>query len=299
MRVAAGEAAVTAVVARPEVGGEFDSEVEARLFGTLRGMMRRGDAAGWEVLREPEPLIRGSTVMVPDFLLTRPAARGRPPLRIFVEVIGFWTPAYRERKREKLRRLGSQVPLLLVTQEGLAEHFSDLPFPLLTYKHRVPAAELIRLLNRHFARPAEDAPGVLEDLEALLGALDPGLGLVGMEELGRALELPAPGPVAEALGRLQGDVAGWRRVPGVGVAHQEWLARLGGHCEAVLAGAGRQARRARCRWRRCGIRCGSYSSPRARMRRSTWRRCWGCWGTRWTGSRSSRRRCAALTSSPG
>ncbi|HEX2515410.1 MAG TPA: hypothetical protein VH257_11940, partial [Chloroflexota bacterium] len=149
----------------------------------------------------------------------------------------FWTPAYRERKREKLRRLGSQVPLLLVTQEGLAEHFSDLPFPLLTYKHRVPAAELIRLLNRHFARPAEDAPGVLEDLVALLGALDPGLGLVGMEELGRALELPASGPVAEALGRLQGDMAGWRRVPGVGVAHQDWLARLGGHCEAVLAGA--------------------------------------------------------------
>ena len=38
MGVAPSEAAVTAVVARPEVGGEFDSEVEARLFSTLRGM---------------------------------------------------------------------------------------------------------------------------------------------------------------------------------------------------------------------------------------------------------------------
>jgi hypothetical protein len=226
------------VVARPELAGEFDSEVEARLFSTLRGMTRRGDAAGWEVQREPEPLIEGSTVMVPDFLLTRPAARGRPPLRVFVEVIGFWTPAYRERKREKLRRLGSQVPLLLVAQEGLAEHFADLPFPLLTYKHRVPAAELIRLLNRHFARPAEDAPAVLEDLVALLEALDPGLGLVGMEELGKALELPAPGPVGEALAQLPGDVAGWRRVPGVGVAHQEWLARLGEHVEEAMTRAG-------------------------------------------------------------
>jgi predicted nuclease of restriction endonuclease-like RecB superfamily len=231
----APETPATAIVARPQVIGAFDSEVEARLFATLQGMARRGDASGWTAEREAEPLIWGSTVMVPDFLLTCPAARGRPAQRVFVEVVGFWTPAYRERKRDKLRQLGEHVPLVLVVQEALAGHFDDLPFPILTYKHRVPATDLIRLLNRHFVRPGEDASAVREDAEALLEALDPGLGFVGADELRRALELPTAGALAEA---MREATAGWRWVPGAGVAHEAWLEALGARCVAALAGQG-------------------------------------------------------------
>jgi hypothetical protein len=198
-------------------------------------MARRGEASGWTVEREPEPLIQGTTVMVPDFVLARPPARGRPELRIFVEVIGFWTPAYRERKRDKLRQLGASVPLVLVVQEALAAHFEDLPFPLQTYRSRVSAADLVRLLNRHFARPEEDAPGVREDLAALLDALDPALGFVGAEELRRALELPSGGALADVMAPTPPAVAGWRWVAGAGVVHERWLERLGERCALALA----------------------------------------------------------------
>jgi predicted nuclease of restriction endonuclease-like RecB superfamily len=238
-----GAAPPVAIVARPEVVGEFDSDVEARLFATLQGMARRGDTVGWVAEREPEPLITGATVMVPDFALTRPASRGRPALRVFVEVIGFWTPAYRERKRDKLRQLAGRVELVLVVQEALAEHFQDLPFPVLTYKHRVSAADLIRLLSRRYAGPVTDAPALRAELEALLEAVDPELGLLGLEELRRALDLPAAGDLAGVLDprRAGGEsppAAGWHWLPGVGMYHGRWLAALGERCAAAVAAAG-------------------------------------------------------------
>jgi hypothetical protein len=236
------------------VTGEFDSDVEAQLFATLRGMVRRGDAAGWVTEREPEPLIVGSTVMVPDFVLSRPPSRGRPALRVFVEVIGFWTPAYRERKRDKLRQVAGRAELVLVVQEALAGHFEDLPFPVLTYKHRVSAAELIRLLGRTYASPADDALAVREELDALLEAVDPALGLLGVEELCRALDLPTAGALASALGPPgspdegcpagsggpggNGFPGGWRWLPGAGMYHEAWLAALGERCAAAVAAGG-------------------------------------------------------------
>ena len=115
-----------------------------------------------------------------------------------------------------------------------------MPFPLLTYRSRVSAADLVRLLNRTVARPEEDAPAVRDDLAALLEALDPALGFVGAEEVRRALELPSGGALADALAVAPPAVAGWRWVPGAGVAHERWLERLGALCAATLA-AGEEA----------------------------------------------------------
>ncbi len=240
----------TALVARPEGGESFDSDVEAQLFATLRGMERGGDAAGWTVEREPEPLIHGTTVMVPDFALSRPPARGRPGRRVYVEVIGFWTAAYRERKRDKLRQLAGQADLLLIIQEALASHFQGLPFPILTYKHRVPAGDLIRLLNRLYVHSPEDAVDmavVRRELDTLLEAVDPALGLLLAEELRRALELPtaaslsavvqrSPGSAdgAGASSGAPGPVGGWRWLPGVGMYHRRWLDDLRACCAATF-----------------------------------------------------------------
>ncbi|MDQ3703552.1 MAG: DUF790 family protein [Chloroflexota bacterium] len=235
---------VTATVARPDAGESFDSEVEAQLFATLRGMERGGDAAGWTVEREPEPLIHGTTVMVPDFALSRPAARGRPPQRVYVEVIGFWTPAYRERKRDKLRQFAGQAQLLVVVQDALASHFEDLPFPCLTYKQRVSAGELIRLLNRHYAGQPDDVATVRVELDTLLEAVDPALGLLGAEELRRALDLPTLGAVAAGVATAAdgavltpGAASGWHWLAGVGMYHERWLRRLRDCCFGALAAA--------------------------------------------------------------
>ncbi|HEU5316989.1 MAG TPA: DUF790 family protein [Chloroflexota bacterium] len=167
----------SAASAAATVDVSFDSTVEEHLFRTLRGMERRGDTYEWVVEREPEPLVHGTTVLVPDFALTR---RGEgAERRVFVEVIGFWTPDYRERKRAKLAALGGSVDLVLVVQEALAPHFADLPYPTLPYRRRPSAHDLVTLLERTYPgarrRPRRTAPAqtdaaAREEWEALFGA---------------------------------------------------------------------------------------------------------------------------------
>jgi hypothetical protein len=168
--VAASEAPV-AVARRAEDEARFDSEIERHLHTTLRGMERRGDAHGWTAEREPEPVIKAGTVFVPDFVLSRDTAR------VYVEVIGFWTPTYRDRKKAKLSALAEEIDLVLVIQQSLAPDFSGLPFPILPYNRRPSAVDLVTLLDRHFPRegPAEptarDAARQLAEDSALIAHL--------------------------------------------------------------------------------------------------------------------------------
>jgi hypothetical protein len=133
---------------------------------------------------------------------------------------------------------------VLVIQEGLVAHFDGLPFPILPYKQRISAVELIHLLQRHYRRAAGLQEEVRAELDVLLEALQPDLGLVSETELRRALELPPefnlaqlqqpdggqpPAPRAPARAR------GWRWVAGVGLCHEEWLAAFGERCAAVVA----------------------------------------------------------------
>jgi predicted nuclease of restriction endonuclease-like RecB superfamily len=211
--------AATAVVARREPVEQFDSEVEARLFATLDGMERRGDLGSWHAEREAEPVIHEGVVFVPDFLLTRPAAGGRAPDRVYVEVIGFWTPAYRQRKREKLQRLAGAIPLILLVQEQLAGDFADLPFPVLSYKQRPSAEELFRLLKREYGRAGVSAEELAAGLAAHLAAVEPAQQVVPEADLRAALG------VAPAEGRaILPD--GWEWVPGLGTCRTGWLHAL-------------------------------------------------------------------------
>ncbi len=70
----------------------FDSKIEKtflekfELFNT-----------GWTIEREPEPIItKQKTAFIPDFILTK------FDNRVFVEIIGFWTKEYLERKISKI-----------------------------------------------------------------------------------------------------------------------------------------------------------------------------------------------------
>ena len=82
----------------------YDSELE-RSFSSIVG------SAGWIALREPEPLIAGNSILIPDFLLKKGAAK------IYVEVMGFWTPDYVEKKLRKIREV--KEPMLILTRRDL------------------------------------------------------------------------------------------------------------------------------------------------------------------------------------
>ncbi len=80
----------------------FDSLVEARLYKEYRSLERQGYTHGWTLQREPEPVLAPGIVFIPDFAFLRGETR------VFMEIAGFWSPSYRERKVAKLRALAAQ-----------------------------------------------------------------------------------------------------------------------------------------------------------------------------------------------
>jgi hypothetical protein len=124
-------------------------------------MERRGDAHGWTVEREPEPVLKAGTVFVPDFVMTRGETR------VYVEVIGFWTPSYRDRKKAKLSTLAHEIDLVLVVQQTLAPDFTGLPFPILPYNRRPSAVDLVARLDRHFPHEGTPPPTVRDTVRQL------------------------------------------------------------------------------------------------------------------------------------
>ncbi len=91
--------------------GLFDSKLEADFAAEFEAKF--GDTRGqWELAREDEVLLIADSVFIPDFSLTH-KKDGR---RALVELVGFWHPAYLQRKITKVRAAGLQNLVLLVRQ---------------------------------------------------------------------------------------------------------------------------------------------------------------------------------------
>lgn len=72
----------------------FDSAVEEKF---ARRFEAAAAAPGWKLMREPDPLIvSDGRAFIPDFIFEK---YGR---RVYLEIVGFWTPEYLERKLKKL-----------------------------------------------------------------------------------------------------------------------------------------------------------------------------------------------------
>jgi len=68
--------------------------------------------SGWTLKREPEPVPAGTQVIIPDFSLERAG------VKIYLEIVGFWTEEYLLRKAEKLKQV--EAKMLLLVDEALA-----------------------------------------------------------------------------------------------------------------------------------------------------------------------------------
>lgn len=136
----------------------FDSELEERLYDEFAALERSGESHGWHLEREPEPLVAGHVIAVPDFALTRGARR------VYVEIAGYWRPEYRERKARKLLALRGRAALLVAAPASAHADFAALAaaMPVLWYTTRVSAEALLALADREF-----------DDLAARLARLDP------------------------------------------------------------------------------------------------------------------------------
>ena len=95
--------------ADPVVEVSYDSGVEvdfATRFSSLD--------LDWDLVREPEPLETGARVMIPDFAFEWKYG----DFRVYFEIMGFWTPAYVEKKLAQIENLEA-VELLVAVDDSL------------------------------------------------------------------------------------------------------------------------------------------------------------------------------------
>src|SRR2546428_3475413 len=91
--------------ARPD---QYDSTVEERF---ARSFLSYG--SGWTLKREPEPLVAGNHVLIPDFSFEKNG------VKVYLEVVGFWTSDYLERKINKLKQV-TGIDMIVAADQSLA-----------------------------------------------------------------------------------------------------------------------------------------------------------------------------------
>jgi len=135
----------------------FDSSVEERFS---RGFHSLG--SGWKLAREPEPLIAGNQVFIPDFGFQKEGTK------VYLEIIGFWTQEYLERKVQKLQQL-SGIDLIIAVNEDLAcSKLKRIGGRIIYYKREVPTGRIMDLLEEFERRDLTRQVASAKDAEIKL-----------------------------------------------------------------------------------------------------------------------------------
>ena len=204
----------------------YDSSIEQSFAEAFASLERAQATHGWQLEREPEPLLLSAgadealahSILIPDFALTRGARR------IYIEILGFWTPAYRERKMQKLQSLRGRADLLLALPREARPAFASLAadYPLVEYHGQLSATALLQVVQERF-----------DDFEERLAALDlesarasvRAAGLVPERACYALLNCYRRAELARAAERVcvHGDIA---YLPGAGLYLLAWLEHL-------------------------------------------------------------------------
>lgn len=128
---------------------KFDSSVEEEFYISFQSL-----GTDWKITREPEALIAGSSVFLPDFSLEK------GDVKVYLEIVGFWTENYLKRKLEKLKELKERI-ILLVNEELACSSFEKHP-NVIYYRRRVPLKELLKMLEKQDAEARVKAPEPVE-----------------------------------------------------------------------------------------------------------------------------------------
>ncbi len=116
----------------------YDSLVEQDFANRFKAL-----DTGWKLTREPEPIPVGRQVMIPDFGFQKAG------LRVYMEVVGFWTPQYLEEKVKKLRLVGN-LDMIVAADRSLACQKLDRigeRLNVIYYQRRVPIRPVLAHLK--------------------------------------------------------------------------------------------------------------------------------------------------------
>jgi predicted nuclease of restriction endonuclease-like RecB superfamily len=217
LRLLPGEEQTVEQSTSPVPSPLFDSNVEQAFAEAFMALAASQGVDGWQLEREPEPLLLERSVFIADFALTRGLQR------IYVEILGFWTPSYQERKIQKLQQLKGRRDLLLAIPLAAKDAFAAIAmdFPIVFYGEQIAVTDVLQILRSRYDNFAErlaliDQRAVQEQVRRV--GLLPEYACYDALHCYRRSELTC---AAERV--LAEDIV---FVPGVGLYHTTWLAQL-------------------------------------------------------------------------
>jgi len=121
----------------------LDSKVEKQFYWAWKNNKFRG----WDIIREPEAITIGSSMVIPDFALVK------DDKKVLLEIIGYWREEYTQKKKsqlEALRNLGLKDFILLVDNKH-RKHFSKSVYPAFFYRtkgqrYEIPYGKILKAL---------------------------------------------------------------------------------------------------------------------------------------------------------
>jgi len=112
----------------------YDSRVEQDFATRFRAL-----DTGWKMIREPEPILVGRRVMIPDFGFQKGG------MIVYLEVAGFWTPQYLEEKTKKLGQIGNVDMIVAANKELACQKLDKIgeKLNIIYYKRRIPIKPIL------------------------------------------------------------------------------------------------------------------------------------------------------------
>jgi predicted nuclease of restriction endonuclease-like RecB superfamily len=206
----------------------FDSSIEQAFAEAFIASAQSRGVDGWQLEREPEPLLTERGIFIPDFALTRDRRR------VYVEILGFWTAAYRERKVQKLQLLRGRADLLLILPTEAKEAFASIAndFPFVFYEKQISVTDVVQVLRSAY-----------DDFEMRLEQLSlPEVwrevheaGFVMEQECYRLLHCYRRAEIQRVAERITAGNDAIAFVPGLGLYERVWLEGVRAMCREWLA----------------------------------------------------------------
>lgn len=139
-----------------QISETFDSYVEEDFANRFQALNSR-----WQLKREPEPVIAGQHVIIPDFSFEREGTK------LYMEVVGFWTKEYLLRKVAKLEMTEDRI--LIAVDENLAcERITKLEkrqsLNVFFYRKKIPLPPILRYLEDAYKEVHAKQLELLRDL---------------------------------------------------------------------------------------------------------------------------------------
>ncbi|HLI46918.1 MAG TPA: DUF790 family protein [Geobacterales bacterium] len=101
-------------------------------------------SAAWQIVREPEPLVVGRSIFIPDFALIN------GDKKVYLEIMGFWSEDYIKRKIEKLQAL-KDANLILAIDSSLGKinlERTNGNIEIVLYEKKLSSADILRALKK-------------------------------------------------------------------------------------------------------------------------------------------------------